>query len=342
MYKNFECQNNVEFAYILGTILNNIKEIDVKNNKIKFYVECKTNDYVVSLFHKIMDEKNEGNGTDFIFEINKKEKLIEIFKFFNVSSIEFLNMSRIDNITLSNLENDEALEFIKAYYEKYGNLYYDSDNKKYVCNLTSYSRKQLDDIAEYMKIPCKSTKMFNLESIVFQGSNILDFLGLIYKNKNLITNMKLFEKYNEMIGEQPVIKYIKIQENAVTPTKANFSDVGFDLTIINEHKRFNSKTKLYNTGIKLEIPIGYYVEIVPRSSISKSGYILANSIGIIDCSYKGELFVALTKIDEESPDITFPFKCCQLIVKKQIFPDFVETTDLTESRRADGGFGSSD
>ena len=129
--------------------------------------------------------------------------------------------------------------------------------------------------------------------------------------------------------------------NLLIQNKANFSDVGYDLSIIAIAKEFNSKTKLYNTGIKIDIPIGYYVEIVPRSSISKSGYMLANSIGIIDCSYKGELFVALTKVCDDTPEISFPFKCCQLIMKKQIFPDMVETNELEVSKRAEGGFGSS-
>jgi dUTP pyrophosphatase len=101
-------------------------------------------------------------------------------------------------------------------------------------------------------------------------------------------------------------------------------------------------TKLYRTGIKLEIPVGYYVEIVPRSSLSKTGYMMANSIGIIDCSYKGELLVALAKINRNALDIQFPFRCCQLIMRKQIFADMVEIqqTELTDSNRGEGGFGS--
>ena len=119
------------------------------------------------------------------------------------------------------------------------------------------------------------------------------------------------------------------------------SDAGYDLTIISIYKSFSSKTKLYDTGIKLDIPNGYYVEIVPRSSISKSGYILSNNIGIIDQGYKGNLYVALTKIDDEMPDLTLPFKCCQLLIKKQIYANFIETNKLLEdSNRNIGGFGS--
>lgn len=119
------------------------------------------------------------------------------------------------------------------------------------------------------------------------------------------------------------------------------SDAGYDLTIISIYKTFSTKTKLYDTGIKLDIPNGYYVEIVPRSSISKSGYILSNNIGIIDQGYKGNLYVALTKIDDKMPDLTLPFKCCQLLIKKQIYANFIETNnELEDSNRNIGGFGS--
>jgi len=114
------------------------------------------------------------------------------------------------------------------------------------------------------------------------------------------------------------------------------------LTIIKKIKDFNSKTALYDTGIKIEIDEGYYTEIVPRSSISKFGYILANSIGIIDNNYRGNLMIALTKICDDAPDIQLPFKCCQLLIRKQISADLFEvrSDDLTETERNEGGFGS--
>ena len=83
---------------------------------------------------------------------------------------------------------------------------------------------------------------------------------------------------------------IKIHdENAVIPTKAGDQEVGYDLTAINFVKRLGTNTFMYDTGISVEPPAGYYTEIVPRSSIVKSGYILTNSIGIIDPTYRGTL-----------------------------------------------------
>jgi dUTP pyrophosphatase len=100
---------------------------------------------------------------------------------------------------------------------------------------------------------------------------------------------------------------------------------------------------MYDTVICLEIPNNYYVEIVPRSSIIKSGFILSNNIGIIDASYKGNLYVCLTKTNLDS-EITLPFKCCQLIIRKQEFPIFkeIKIEDIIETKRGEGGFGSTD
>lgn len=183
-------------------------------------------------------------------------------------------------------------------------------------------------------------------TIIISGINYIEFMFKLYTD----STEKLYntEKYNIFSSiiqcEKPNIKFVKELPNAITPTKANFSDVGYDVSIIKVHNIINDKTTLYDTGIKLEIPIGYYVEIVPRSSIIKSGYMLSNSIGIIDCSYKGNLYIALTSIVDNAIDITFPFKCCQLIVRKQVFPIFTEITkeELSESKRNGGGFGSSD
>jgi deoxyuridine 5'-triphosphate nucleotidohydrolase len=86
---------------------------------------------------------------------------------------------------------------------------------------------------------------------------------------------------------------------------------------------------------------GYYSEIVPRSSISKSGYMLSNSVGIIDQSYRGNIMVSLTKIDSESPDIELPFKCCQLIIRKQYYANMIEVGySFDETDRNEGGYGS--
>ena len=172
---------------------------------------------------------------------------------------------------------------------------------------------------------------------------MIDFLGMIYSDYNCPYYNNYIYSYNNQGGDAiPTIKVFKVDERAVVPSKSRYSDSGYDLTIISEYKRLTTNTVIYDTGIQLEIPNGYYVEIVPRSSISRSGYILANNVGIIDQGYRGNLYVALTKINEDVPELSMPWRCCQMIVKKQVYSrlEVVSPNAIETSSRGSGAFGS--
>lgn len=193
------------------------------------------------------------------------------------------------------------------------------------CTLSGITRQQ----AESFGIPFDS---IDDETFVFKGCNSIDLMG------KLCPSDPRFREWVMVNGECHVKK---TDTRAVTPFKTRFSDAGYDLTIIKPVKRFNQYTTLYDTGIQLRLPHGLYAEVVPRSSLSKSGYILANSVGIIDNSYTGNIYIALTKIDEKSPDLALPFRCCQLIFRNQVYVDIVKTTTDQSTNRGDQGFGSS-
>ena len=142
-----------------------------------------------------------------------------------------------------------------------------------------------------------------------------------------------------------MLKFYKEDKNAKDLVKFNDSDIGYDLTIIKEHARYG-KTILYDTGIIIEPPNGYYTKIFPRSSLIKTGYIMTNSVGIIDPDYRNTLKIALTKIDDTMEDIKLPFRCAQLVLEKS-YP--VMVYDVKEeklvhfsdnSSRGRNGFGS--
>ena len=138
-----------------------------------------------------------------------------------------------------------------------------------------------------------------------------------------------------------MFKYIKTNQNAVAPTKTHKTDSGFDLTLIRVHKRYGDVT-LYDTGIQIQPPDGHYFDLVPRSSIIKTGYMLANSVGIIDQDYQGNIFVPLIKVDKTKPDIELPCRLVQLILRKVIIVGGKEVRSWDEETdRNTGGFGSS-
>jgi deoxyuridine 5'-triphosphate nucleotidohydrolase len=182
------------------------------------------------------------------------------------------------------------------------------------------------------------------------GTNAIDFLGNVFKGRQ--EENEKSSRYNiylqwlknstkNMQSNLPRCEVFKTDDNAIVPSKSKESDVGYDLTVIKVAKKLSDKVTLYDTGIKISVDNGYYAEVVPRSSLSKSGYMLANSIGIIDRSYLGNILVALVKVDDSVPDIELPFRCCQLIFRPQIFVDVKEVDiPFEETTRGEGGFGS--
>ena len=138
------------------------------------------------------------------------------------------------------------------------------------------------------------------------------------------------------------IRCVIEDDRAVMPTKAHPSDIGFDLTAIDVFKKMSDKTTLFETGIRVSPPPGYYIEILPRSSISKTGYVLANSVGVIDPHYTGTLKIALTKVDDTRPNLEPPFNRCQIVLRKAEVSEMVQVDSIDVTDRGDGGFGSTD
>lgn len=145
-----------------------------------------------------------------------------------------------------------------------------------------------------------------------------------------------------MESKQENIKFVMDNDKAFFPTKAHPSDIGYDLTVIDIFKKISNRITLFETGVAVSPPKGYYIEIVPRSSLSKTGYMLANSVGTIDPDYTGTLKIALIKVDTELEDIKLPFTGCQMILRKAEYADLEQVETLTETVRGEGGFGSSD
>jgi len=130
-------------------------------------------------------------------------------------------------------------------------------------------------------------------------------------------------------------------ENAVVPTKAHPSDTGYDLVCIKLKKELENGVRLYDTGISVKPPSGYYTEILPRSSISKSGWMLANSVGVIDSEYRGNLLVALIPVSNSPVNLETPFCLTQLVLRKCEECQIIVGNIEEETERGSGGFGSS-
>lgn len=99
--------------------------------------------------------------------------------------------------------------------------------------------------------------------------------------------------------------------------------------------------KLVSTGIYLEIPSSYEVQIRARSGLSiKHGIGLVNGIGTIDSDYRGEIKVPLINFSKEDFTIENGMRIAQMVLSKYEKIDFEEEDELSDSERQDGGFGS--
>lgn len=136
----------------------------------------------------------------------------------------------------------------------------------------------------------------------------------------------------------------KLCDGAVLPSLAYDTDTGYDVTLIKKLKVIRSgifgEVSLYDSGVIISPPGGYYVDIVARSSLSKTGHMLANGFGVIDHDYRGTLIAAMLKYDTEGPDLELPRKYVQIIFRPIIHFIPVEVDEISVTKRGAGKLGS--
>lgn len=173
------------------------------------------------------------------------------------------------------------------------------------------------------------------------------------------------------------IKFVKTHPDAVIPTRGSAGAAGFDLTAVSLRRAAN--LYIYDIGIALEIPAGYFAAIFPRSSIFFTGLELTNCVGVIDSDFRAPisaifrevlgdqhaLRLALHPLFPGKTGLMHPYKpgdrIAQLIIQPCVVPvqktryydgaieylplslepiEFVETDHLSTTERGGQGYGS--
>lgn len=97
---------------------------------------------------------------------------------------------------------------------------------------------------------------------------------------------------------------------------------------------------LVPTGIRMEIPLGYEVQVRPRSGLAiKHGISLLNTPGTIDSDYRGEIKVIMVNLSNEEYLIKADERIAQLVFSKVYRAELIEVDKLSETFRNEGGFG---
>lgn len=99
--------------------------------------------------------------------------------------------------------------------------------------------------------------------------------------------------------------------------------------------------QLVKTGLFVEIPVGYEIQVRPRSGLAfKKGVTVLNSPGTIDADYRGEIGVLLVNLSSETFVVNDGERIAQLVLAAHQQADWQEVEVLEESNRGQGGFGS--
>lgn len=330
-------------AYLLGWIAS---DGSISKNTIQISIDKKDIECLESLKDIICKElpiKNKSNTDLVSLSISSETISTDVCELLNI-----IPGKKSDKISFPNLDNDLLKwAFLRGFFDGDGSIRTISDTHSNPdCKITTSSVEMRTQIKDFVKIPCSE---FGID-LYWSGNNALDFLNKIYQNANIKLQRK-YDLYLDISTWVPSVSYSryfknshcswsKTRKDAISPSKERASDSGYDLWLLEKIKTIG-EVEFYDTGIKIRPNFGYYFTLVPRSSISKTGYMLANSIGIIDRTYLGNIIVALIKIDENA-NLNLPAKLVQIIPTPIVHLELteVDTFDINSTDRGEGGFGS--
>lgn len=138
------------------------------------------------------------------------------------------------------------------------------------------------------------------------------------------------------------IKFKKLYPNSKLPVKGSEEAACYDVyahSVVVE----SSQLITYKLGFSTEIPRGYKAILIARSNLSKTPWVVANSIGIIDSDYRGEWMIKMRSVSGNLYE-PIPYsegdRVGQMYLQKILEFEIEETDELQESKRGEGGFGS--
>ncbi|MDR0435347.1 MAG: dUTP diphosphatase [Propionibacteriaceae bacterium] len=138
------------------------------------------------------------------------------------------------------------------------------------------------------------------------------------------------------------VRVLRLDDALPLPSYAHEDDAGADLVSAVDVVIPPGERVVVPTGIALELPSGYAAFVHPRSGLAaRSGLSIVNTPGTIDAGYRGEIKVCLINHDLARPiTLARGDRIAQLVIQPVIQADFVAVSELEDSERGDGGYGS--
>ena len=160
-----------------------------------------------------------------------------------------------------------------------------------------------------------------------------------------MTTISFIEDKNALVKEEVInLGIMPVRDDVIIP-EVSEGNAGIDLRVITENKQpvtiEPNGTYCFRTGIKMNIPKGYYIEIVPRSSTGiKKNLSLLNTVGILDSSWKGETLLFTRNNGSEPITVLNNERLFQMIIHKVHKVKISKVDNVGISDRGENGFGS--
>jgi len=137
------------------------------------------------------------------------------------------------------------------------------------------------------------------------------------------------------------IHFKKLNPQAQKPKFGKPGDAGADLVATSIEIRWRDDDKIvYGTGLAVEIPEGMVGLVFPRSSIRQTDLVMANSVGVIDSGYRGEIMVTFNIKNGATRWYQVGDRIAQLVIIPVPLTKYVEVDELSETERGHAGHGS--
>jgi deoxyuridine 5'-triphosphate nucleotidohydrolase len=328
-------------AYLLGWIAS---DGSITNGTITIYVHPKDVS-IVSTWRAILGgaipEKRLRNLVG--ITLNSQQMVRDVCRWLDIKPGK-----KSRSVGFPELASDELRwAFLRGFFDGDGSVTTPVQTRGPRCNITTGS----DRFREAVRAWCPIRGYYSGDKIEWDGNNALDFLGRLYERASYKLQRKYWLYHDWCLwvpaltsagrgyGRCLQLRWVKADRAAVPPRKTRVSDSGYDLTVITKVKSVG-RVEFYDTGIKIQPDFGWYFDVVARSSLTKTGYIIANAVGVIDRTYVGTVIVPLIKIDADAPDLPLPATIAQLIPRPIVHAEVVEVEAFDDTERGAGGFGS--
>ena len=145
------------------------------------------------------------------------------------------------------------------------------------------------------------------------------------------------------MNNDTVLRVLRHYAGMPLPAKSHPGDAGFDLTAM-AVEPLRERVYAFDTGVSVQVAEGFYCEVVPRSSIVKTDFMLANGVGVIDPDYRGRIRVVLRYLGKGGgageAQALIHQRIAQLLVRRLESVRLEAAETLDDTLRGKGGFGS--